>query len=110
MRFAARLHAALVAVLAVAVVTPASPAFAQAPAAGKQPTRPAVAAVQPITHEALWMMKRVGAPVLSPDGKWVVFAVTEPAYDEKKEVSDLWIVSADGGAPRRLTSSKAAES
>ena len=38
-------------------------------------------------------MKRVGAPAVSPDGKWVVFSVTEPAYDEKKEVADLWIVA-----------------
>ncbi|HET6898250.1 MAG TPA: S9 family peptidase, partial [Vicinamibacteria bacterium] len=64
-----------------------------------------------MTHEALWMMKRVGSPALSPDGKWVVVSVAEPSYDEKKEVSDLWIVPADGSAaPRRLTSSKAAES
>src|SRR5258707_1171253 len=66
---------------------------------------------QPVTHEALWLMKRVGSPVLSPDGKWVVTSVAEPSYDEKKETSDLWIVPADGSAPpRRLTSSKAAES
>src|SRR4029450_1844307 len=65
---------------------------------------------QPVTHEALWMMKRVGAPALSPDGKWVAVSVAEPSYDEKKEVSALWIVPADGSAPpRRLTSSKAAE-
>src|SRR5260221_11858655 len=65
---------------------------------------------QPVTHEALWLMKRVGAPALSPDGKWVVVSVAEPSYDEKKEVSDLWIVPADGSAPpRRLTSSKAPE-
>jgi len=66
---------------------------------------------QPITHEALWMMKRVGTPVVSPDGKWVVFSLTEPAYDEKDVVSDLWVVPSDGSAkPRRITSSKAAES
>ena len=41
-------------------------------------------------------MKRVGNPAASPDGRWVVFSVTEPFYDEKKEVSDLWIVPADG--------------
>jgi dipeptidyl aminopeptidase/acylaminoacyl peptidase len=71
----------------------------------------AAGGTQPVTHEALWMMKRVGAPALSPDGKWVVVSVAEPSYDEKKEVSDLWIVPADGSAPpRRLTSSKAAES
>ena len=40
------------------------------------------------------MMKRVGAPVPSPDGKWVVFSLVEPAYDEKDQVSDLWIVPA----------------
>jgi dipeptidyl aminopeptidase/acylaminoacyl peptidase len=65
---------------------------------------------QPITHEALWLMKRVGSPAASPDGKWVAVPVTEPAYDEKKEVSDLWIVAADGSAaPRRLTSAKGGE-
>lgn len=66
---------------------------------------------QPLTHETLWLMKRVGSPVVSPDGKWVVFSVTEPSYDEKEQVADLWIVPADGSAkPRRLTGSKAGES
>jgi dipeptidyl aminopeptidase/acylaminoacyl peptidase len=66
---------------------------------------------QPLTHEALWMMKRVGAPAVSPDGRLVVFPVTEPSYDEKKEAADLWIVPVDGGAkPRRLTAGKGAES
>jgi|GEM_PF-5225216 len=36
-----------------------------------------------ITHEELWLMKRVGAPVPSPDGKWAVFSVTQPAYEAK---------------------------
>ena len=53
---------------------------------------------QPLTHEALWLMKRVGAPAVSPDGRWAVFPVTEPSYDEKKEVQDLWIVPVDGSA------------
>lgn len=65
----------------------------------------------PLTHETMWMMKRVGAPNPSPDGKWVVFSLVEPAYDEKEQVSDLWIVPADGSTqPRRLTFSKAGES
>jgi len=64
----------------------------------------------PVTHEALWLMPRVGAPVPSPDGKWVVVSVTQPAYDEKDQTADLWLVPADGGAaPRRLTSTKATE-
>jgi len=66
---------------------------------------------KPITHEALWLMKRVSNPVPSPDGRWVVFEVKEPAYDEKNEITDLWVVAADGrGTPRRLTSTKSGES
>jgi len=69
-----------------------------------------VPAKKPITHEALWMMKRVGGPVVSPNGKWVVFSVVEPSYDTDKAVSDLWLVPADGReAPRRITNTKAAE-
>jgi dipeptidyl aminopeptidase/acylaminoacyl peptidase len=66
---------------------------------------------QPITHEVLWQLPRVGTPAVSPDGKWVVFSVLEPAYDSKQQTSDLWIVAADGsGEPARLTATKAAES
>src|SRR5271168_3070575 len=68
------------------------------------------AATKPITHEALWMMKRVGAPVASPDGKWVVYSVLEPSYDADKAVSDLWLVPVDGRKPpRRITNTKAPE-
>jgi dipeptidyl aminopeptidase/acylaminoacyl peptidase len=75
----------------------------------QMPTVPA-AGKTPITHEKLWMMKRVGAPSVSPDGKWVVFPVLEPSYEADQEVSDLWIVAADGSsAPRRLTNTKAPE-
>ena len=65
----------------------------------------------PISHESMWMLKRVGPPTPSPDGKWIVFSLVEPAYDEKDQVSDLWIVPADNSAkPRRLTFSKGGES
>lgn len=41
----------------------------------------------------------------------MVLPVTEPAYDEKDEVADLWIVPGDGSAPpRRLTTAKGRES
>jgi dipeptidyl aminopeptidase/acylaminoacyl peptidase len=83
-------------------------ASARSPASVESADTPT--AKTPITHEKLWMMKRVSAPVVSPDGKWVVFTVLEPAYDPDKEVSDLWLVPADGSAPpRRLTNTKAPE-
>src|SRR5687767_4679056 len=64
----------------------------------------------PVTHEALWLMPRVGAPIVSPDGKWAVFSVLEPAYAAKDQRSDLWIVPVGGNAePRRLTFTKESE-
>ncbi len=63
-----------------------------------------------IKHEDLWLMKRVGAPEISPDGKWVVFNITFPAYDEKDQSSDLWLAAADGSKPpRKITNTKAPE-
>ena len=74
---------------------------------------PQVAAAQakaPITHESLWMMKRVGAPIVSPDGKWVLFSVVEPSYEPDKAANDLWLVPSAGGAPpRRITNTKSGE-
>jgi dipeptidyl aminopeptidase/acylaminoacyl peptidase len=63
-----------------------------------------------ITHEDVWLMKRVGAPIPSPDGKWVVFSVGEPAYEAKEQWSDLWLKSLTDEIPaRRITYSKAGE-
>ena len=64
-----------------------------------------------ITHEDVYLMKRVSAPAISPDGRWIVFSVTEPSYTEGEAISDLWIVPSDGRAePRRLTNTKGGES
>ena len=64
-----------------------------------------------MTHEDLWLLKRVGAPAVSPDGQWVVFGVAEPSYEEKEQVNDLWMVPTNGSAaPRKITAGKAAES
>jgi dipeptidyl aminopeptidase/acylaminoacyl peptidase len=66
---------------------------------------------QPLTHETMFLMDRVASPAISPDGRWVVFSVTDPAYDEKEQTSDLWIAPADASAkPRRITFTKAGES
>ena len=64
-----------------------------------------------VTHEDVWLMRRVGSPVASPDGTRVVFSVTIPAYEAKAQTSDLWIVPVDGSAePRQITHDKATES
>src|SRR5258706_4166987 len=103
---AACLLVPLVAASPVAAAQAAAPQTAAAQTAAAQATTP----LTPITHQTLWMMKRVGAPIASPDGKWVVFSVLEPSYETDKAVSDLWLVSTDGlKAPRRVTNTKAPE-
>ena len=96
------------AVLAACLVVPFA-TIVHAQAASQTPT-PTSSPKTPITHEKLWMMKRVGTPAVSPDGKWVVFPVLEPSYETDKESSDLWITGADGRTPpHRLTNTKAPE-
>lgn len=66
---------------------------------------------RPPTHEDIWLMKRVGAPQVSPDGRWIVVQVTEPAYDDATTLSDLWLIdTAARHVSRRLTSTRRPES
>jgi len=62
------------------------------------------------THEDIWLMKRVGAPQVSPDGRWIVVSVAEPAYDEQLSLSDLWLIDTAARHPsRRITSTRRPE-
>jgi dipeptidyl aminopeptidase/acylaminoacyl peptidase len=64
---------------------------------------PNMANARVVTHEDIWLMQRVGKPVVSPDGNQVVYTLTEPSYDPDKEVISLWISPSNGNAaPKRL--------
>src|SRR6266404_3009987 len=56
----------------------------------------------PFTFEDMMKLKRVGAPVPSPDGKWVVFDAEDVDLEANTKISHLWIVPAQGGESRRL--------
>src|SRR5688572_508384 len=71
---------------------------------------PSSFAAEPFSVNDLLSLRRVGDPEVSPDGKWVVFAIREPNIDQNKFVSHLWLVSADGGQPRQITSHEKGES
>ncbi len=67
--------------------------------------------VRPITHEDLWLMPRVGAPAVSPDGRHAVVPVVTPAYDSDDQASHLWLLTVDGSVPpRQLTFASGPES
>src|SRR5438552_6592236 len=56
----------------------------------------------PFTFEDMMALKRVGAPVPSPDGKWVMFAAEDVDLEANTKISHLWIVPATGGESHRL--------
>jgi dipeptidyl aminopeptidase/acylaminoacyl peptidase len=60
---------------------------------------------QPFTFEDMMKLKRVGAPVPSPDGKWVVFDCEDVDLAANTKISHLWIVPASAGESRRLNPS-----
>jgi dipeptidyl aminopeptidase/acylaminoacyl peptidase len=62
------------------------------------------------THDDIWLMRRVGAPVVSPDGRWLVVPVAEPSYDDNAQLSDLWLIDTTARlSSRRLTSTRRPE-
>ncbi len=54
---------------------------------------PALAqAKRPFTFDDMMKLKRVGEPVPSPDGKWVLFAALDVDLAANKKTSHIWIV------------------
>lgn len=58
---------------------------------------------RPFTFEDMMALKRVGDPVLSPDGKWVVFSVQTVDLDKNSKTSHLWLIPSGGGDARQAT-------
>ena len=51
----------------------------------------ASSAQRAFTFEDMMKLKRVGAPVPSPDGRWVVFDAVDVDLEANTKVSHLWI-------------------
>jgi dipeptidyl aminopeptidase/acylaminoacyl peptidase len=63
-------------------------------------------AKKPITFADMIKLHRVATPQISPDGKWVVYALTTPDMDANRNASNLWLASTDGSVqPLQLTQS-----
>ena len=56
----------------------------------------------PFTFEDMMKLKRVGEPVPSPDGKWVLFSVVDVDLAANKKTPHIWIVPLAGGQERVL--------
>ncbi len=60
-------------------------------------------AKRPFTFEAMMQLKRIGEPVVSPDGKWVAFSAVDVSLEANTRTPHLWIVPVAGGEAKRLT-------
>src|SRR5579864_9042229 len=67
------------------------------------------AAKKPFTFEDMMSLKRIGGPVISPDGKWVLFSAVDVDLKENKRTSHLWVVPTAGGIARQLPGTAAGE-
>jgi dipeptidyl aminopeptidase/acylaminoacyl peptidase len=59
-----------------------------------------------ITLDDLARLRRVGGPVVSPDGDWVIYTVSQIDTKEDKSLTNLWMVKWDGSAHLQLTYGK----
>ncbi|WP_423141369.1 prolyl oligopeptidase family serine peptidase [Parablastomonas sp. CN1-191] len=74
----------------------AASAILSAPAFAAAPDTPAMSV------EDLLTLKRVAAPIASPDGRWVVWQQTDTDPATYKRETGLWRVAAGGGAAARI--------
>src|SRR3984885_9953775 len=56
----------------------------------------------PFTFEDMMKLKRVGEPVPSPDGKWVLFSAVDVDLAANKKTPHIWIVPLAGGQEREI--------
>src|SRR5207253_4324397 len=63
----------------------------------------ALAQQKPMTFEDLQAIRRVGAPQVSPDGKWIAYDASTIDLPGNVRKSAIYLVPASGGASRQLT-------
>ena len=61
------------------------------------------------TPEVLMAMGGVSSPVVSPDGKRVLYSVSFTNIEQNKSNAELWVMDIDGSNPVRLTQSPKSE-
>jgi dipeptidyl aminopeptidase/acylaminoacyl peptidase len=67
-------------------------------------------AKHPFTFEDMMALKRVGAPQVSPDGKWVLFSAIDVDLEGNTRMPHIWIVPMTGGQEREIIKDQQADS
>jgi dipeptidyl aminopeptidase/acylaminoacyl peptidase len=67
-------------------------------------------AAKPLTINDLLKLRRVGDPQLSPDGRWVAYTISDLNMEANRRVTQIYLVSVDGGEPKQLTNAQQSSS
>ena len=56
----------------------------------------------PFTFEDMMALKRVGEPIVSPDGKWVLFSAVDVSLEANTKTPHVWVVPTAGGEAHEI--------
>ena len=63
----------------------------------------------PFTFQDLMSLKRVAEPVVSPDGKWVLFSAVDVNLEANTKTPHVWVVPTAGGQERAIITAQDAD-
>jgi len=63
----------------------------------------ALAAAPPFTAAEMMRLQRIADPQLSPDGRSIAYQATRVDTTAWTRNTDIWVIPAAGGTPRRVT-------
>src|SRR6185295_1474016 len=58
----------------------------------------------------LLKIRRVSDPQISPDGRWIAYTIADTDKAANKRITQIYVISTDGGEPRQLTNEKQSSS
>jgi len=63
----------------------------------------------PFTFEDMMSLKRINEPIVSPDGKWVLFSAVDVSLEANTKTPHVWVVPTAGGEPHEIISTQDAD-
>jgi dipeptidyl aminopeptidase/acylaminoacyl peptidase len=64
---------------------------------------------RPMTFQDMMQMRRLGDTDVSPDGKWLLYSVTDVDLTKNTRTPQLWIQAIAGGEPRQVEGTQAGD-
>jgi dipeptidyl aminopeptidase/acylaminoacyl peptidase len=95
-----RLGVAAMVLALLATMPPPAPAQSTSPAA-----QAAASELRPMTFLDMITMRSAGSSAISPDGRWLLYTVSQPDWQEARSQTDIFVVSLERGvaSTRQLT-------